>query len=609
MTGQEAAVGQKKSRFIVGITFTVTSCILAIVIVGVGVVSFQQWRSAKQAADAAMAHNADLVVSQVERLVAQFLSPAEAFVQGMAAKTAAADWVDRGHMVPADVLTAALAAVPRVESAGMLYDDGTDVFAERTADGLNVRTADRREDPSFEALREFRATATAPSWSDPTYDSASKAPVLTVWRAVRKDGRYYGAWHADVTAADLSEQILQIGEGVGGTAFIIAGDDGMLAHPNLMSSHPDPEAGHPLAGVARIGDLVLEAFWDAGKDIRTADDRAARLSTVSFEVAGERYTGYLRRITRYGQQPWTVGVWFQSRDLEIFNKALRNGAIYAVLTILLTVLVAVAAGRVISRPIVNAARAVETVGRGDLESSVDLPPSRITELNELATAFNTMRHGMALFETYVPRSLVRKLMEMDSDEIQSVERDLTIMFTDIVGFTSISEGKSPAEVAKLVNEHFDLLGACVDKFGGTIDKYMGDGMMAFWGAPEEIDDQQVRACYCAMEMVDALERYNLGRRKEGLPLVRVRIGIHSGPALVGNIGAEGRMNYTVIGDTVNTCQRIENLGREVAQSKIATIVVSDAVARHLPASMPYVEVGQFQVKGREQPVVAYRLMT
>ena len=112
-----------------------------------------------------------------------------------------------------------------------------------------------------------------------------------------------------------------------------------------------------------------------------------------------------------------------------------------------------------------------------------------------------------------------------------------------------------------------------------------------------------------MAMVDALERDNHRRRGEGLPEVRVRIGIHTGPALVGNIGAAGRVNYTIIGDTVNTCQRIENLGREIDNSKTATILISDTVAKHIPFSMPYMHVGSFTVKGRDENVEAYRLMT
>ena len=111
-----------------------------------------------------------------------------------------------------------------------------------------------------------------------------------------------------------------------------------------------------------------------------------------------------------------------------------------------------------------------------------------------------------------------------------------------------------------------------------------------------------------MAMVDALERDNHRRGKEGLPPVKIRIGIHTGDALVGNIGAKGRVNYTIIGDTVNTCQRIESLGRDVDNRKAAPILISDSVARHLPASMPYLHVGSFTVKGRDEPVEVYQLV-
>jgi len=387
------------------------------------------------------------------------------------------------------------------------------------------------------------------------------------------------------------------------------GKDSVLAHPNLASQHPDVVPGKPSVDVSRVGDIILGNVWNAAAAIVEASDDQAKLLVAHADEGGETYTGFLRRVYDYGSEPWTLGVWFHSDPTGALSRSIMTSLLFGGVLILVSLVIAFIAGRLISEPIVRTAKAVESIGSGSILDADPLPPSSITELNDLARSFNAMRRGLAVFETYVPRSLVKRLVSMDDTKLESEERELTIMFTDIVGFTTISEGKSPAEVAELVNEHFDLMGKCVDQFGGTIDKYMGDGMMAFWGAPEEIDDPQVRACYCAMAIVDAIEKYNFARRKEGLPNVRVRIGIHSGPVLVGNIGATGRVNYTVIGDTVNTCQRIESLGREFTGRNLVTILVSDTVVKHLPASMPYVEVGSFSVKGREEPVVAYQIKT
>lgn len=595
--------GSASPRVLFGVTFTITTCILVIVAVGMVAVTWQQWDAAKQRTDELQHRNALLLMSQVESYLEQFLLPAEAYVQEMSSLPVLNDINN-----PA-LLSASLAAAPQIVEAGFLTVDGRDTVVERSDGALSFQTVERAGESAFEAGRQLRAMATTPRWDNPVYDPDAQASVVTVWQAVRRDGQYLGAWHASVSVAALSEAVTRIGDKFDGTAFVMFGANSVLAHPNLASQHPDAAPGHPGVDVNRVGDLVLDGIWAKALGIVEASDDQAELFVTSYDEGGDTYAGYLRRVYDYGSAPWTLGVWFHTDPAGVLYRSVMNSLLFGGLLILISLVVAFFAGRMISRPIVRTAKAVETIGSGDILKVPALPPSNIAELNDLARAFNAMRRGLAVFETYVPRSLVRRLVLMDDAKLESEERELTIMFTDIVGFTSISEGKSPAEVAELVNEHFDLMGKCVDQFGGTIDKYMGDGMMAFWGAPEEIDDPQVRACYCAMGIVDAIEKYNFARRKEGLPNVRVRIGIHSGPVLVGNIGAEGRVNYTVIGDTVNTCQRIESLGREVTGRNMVTILVSDTVVKHLPASMPYVEVGSFSVKGREEPVVAYQIKT
>jgi class 3 adenylate cyclase len=232
------------------------------------------------------------------------------------------------------------------------------------------------------------------------------------------------------------------------------------------------------------------------------------------------------------------------------------------------------------------------------------------ELDEAAGAFNLMLGGLHWFESYVPRKLVRRLMSETERTLLSEEREVTLMFSDIVGFTTMVENLPPAETADFLNGHFALITSCVEAEGGTVDKYIGDAVMAFWGAPEHQADHAARACRAAQAVATALAHDNADRRRAGQPPVRIRIGLHTGPVVVGNIGAPDRVNYTVVGDTVNTCQRIEALGKSVAPADgDVTILMSEATRRELDPSFVTQSVGRHALKGRSAEIEVFRLKT
>ena len=188
------------------------------------------------------------------------------------------------------------------------------------------------------------------------------------------------------------------------------------------------------------------------------------------------------------------------------------------------------------------------------------------------------------------------------------ERVVTVLFTDIAGFTPLAENLSAQAIAEFLNHHFELIADCVEAEGGTIDKFIGDAVMAFWGAPEPQADHALRACRSARAIAACIATENRERQNRGAAPVKVRIGVHTGPVIVGNIGAPGRINYTVIGDTVNIAQRLEELAKElmtaddevVALASEATLVGLDTVA--LAES-----VGRHMLRGRRVAIEVYRL--
>ncbi len=182
------------------------------------------------------------------------------------------------------------------------------------------------------------------------------------------------------------------------------------------------------------------------------------------------------------------------------------------------------------------------------------------------------------------------------------------MFTDIVGFTALCEALPAREVAGLLNRHFTLVAACIEAEGGTVDKYVGDSVMAIWGAPERQADGPARAARAALAIERALAKENRLRQRRGQAPICLRVGIHSGPVVVGNIGSPGRINYTVVGDTVNTAKRLDELARDErdAHDEIA-ILVSGEIARHLEAGVHLDYLGLRQVRGRSRLIDVYAL--
>ena len=182
------------------------------------------------------------------------------------------------------------------------------------------------------------------------------------------------------------------------------------------------------------------------------------------------------------------------------------------------------------------------------------------------------------------------------------------MFTDIVGFTAMSSAMSGEDTAEFLNDHFEMVGAAVEAEGGTIDKFIGDALMAFWNAPEDQPDHAVRACRAALVIREALETENVRRRKQGLPPVRLRIGIHTGEVVVGNIGAPGRVNYTIVGDAVNVANRIEQLGRErTGSSGTVAILVSADTMKRASGSITGSEIGTRTLRGLDSDITIFEL--
>jgi len=234
--------------------------------------------------------------------------------------------------------------------------------------------------------------------------------------------------------------------------------------------------------------------------------------------------------------------------------------------------------------------------------------SHINEINILSEAISTMRNGLRAFKKYVPADLVRLLIVEGKGEkgaeIGGKERDITIMFTDIQNFTQITEEIQPEELMTHLCDYFDELTNIIKSHNGTIDKYIGDAIMAFWNAPIADEMHSLNACQAAIDIQARLELLNAEWKKQGKPQFITRIGIATGKALVGNIGSYNRLNYTVLGDTVNEASRLEVLNKVYGTG----IIISEKLKNNIASDFFLRKLDCVVVKGKSHSSFIYEII-
>ncbi len=284
---------------------------------------------------------------------------------------------------------------------------------------------------------------------------------------------------------------------------------------------------------------------------------------------------------------------------------LRN---YLLLTSLLALvgatLLALWIARDVSRPVLALAEHTKIIAAGDYARRIDL--HRVDELGQLATAFNAMSAGLAerdrvrdLLDKNVSPEVAAQLLR-DGAALGGEEREVTILFADLRGFTTMSEKFQPRELLTLLNRYLDRMSAEIERHGGVIDKFVGDAIMALFGAPVAQSDAPDRALAAALAMERALADLNREFAAEGRPPLGIGIGINTARVIAGNMGSQRRLNYSVIGDGVNVAARLESLTRTVEyRTNIVTSAATVAACRTRPNARP---LGHVLVKGRVEPV-------
>jgi class 3 adenylate cyclase len=239
----------------------------------------------------------------------------------------------------------------------------------------------------------------------------------------------------------------------------------------------------------------------------------------------------------------------------------------------------------------------------DVNEHIDFK-SNITEVNDMIEATDKVKTGLRSFAKYVPDKVVKQLITQGKDAKIGGEKEyVTILFSDIEGFTSISENNDVHEVVTSLNEYFDIYVKCLEESGATVDKFIGDAVMAFWNAPNKVENHEFVSVKTAMEIVKEIDNLNQKWKSEGKKFTfKTRIGINSGEVIVGNIGSTNRINYTVTGDPVNLASRLEAANKQYNTK----ILVSESIYNKTNNLIDYYYIDTVKVKGKEVYVKVYQ---
>lgn len=390
----------------------------------------------------------------------------------------------------------------------------------------------------------------------------------------------------------VSQFLSQLTIGKTAGAFILDRTGTVIASPDPDADETTPlKADHPLLPIA------VAAIHQAGSGYDPDKGQAYRLRISHDEKA---YAAVLTPISFPG---WSlVTVVPESEFLGPVQKTIRRLLVGLVILIgAAGFLSAWLSQRLIAAPIIRVVEEIKHIERFDLDK-VERHPSRLTEIENLSGAIADMALGLAAFRKYIPADLVKRLVGEGAEaKLGGAVRPMSVMFVDMAGFTGISE-RMGDRIIPLLSRYFDLISAEVQTHGGTIDKFIGDAVMAFWGAPASNPHHAIDCCRAALSCQRAIRTCNL---VDDLgQIIKIRIGINSGEILVGNIGSEVRLNYTVIGDAVNIASRLEGANKIYGSE----IIIGPETRRLAGEAISVRALDQITVHGRTGGLEIYELL-
>ena len=605
---------------------TLVSGVMALILLVAAATGFSAYGSSKRALASLWRGLAGQVAENITDKTLRFLEPAVPYVEltERLAQQGRIDPENRADLL--EYFKAAIEANPEFTWASYGDETGTYMAAYRASDN-SIEGTWRDQIPErkttiwrdfspgpegrFRPLREkdehydprtrswYKGALAAPAgggfWGEPFLFTSRKQPGFFFSRRFEKNGKVRGVFAVQYETKYLSEFLHKIALGQKGRVYVVTRGGQVVGHPYgdvlAMNERGEPDIAH----ADHHPDAMLRGAWKAW-----SHDHAERFSFGD-------YLGLAHEFPKHSGINFVVlGVAPQD---DFFGEARRQAmigvAISGVCLLLAIVFGAFLATR-ISRALREMSDEMEEIGRFELhDHKLQSQRSILREVNVMGEAAARMKSSLRSFGKYVPTRLVKELMQSGKEAVLGGnKKTLTILFCDIAGFTTISEQMAPEALVAALAEYFAGASDAVHENGGTVDKFIGDAVMAFWGAPQDIDDAPMRACKAALALQAKVHAMSARWQAQGRPRFEVRIGINTGECIVGNIGSLSRMNYTAMGDSVNLASRLEGLNKVYGTKIMLGETTAAAVrGRMLLRSLDFVAV-----KGKHTASVVHELV-
>lgn len=433
--------------------------------------------------------------------------------------------------------------------------------------------------------------------SDPDIFAALGLIGFTVASPFYVDGKLAGVAAADITLDGLGTYLGERKISPGTVSYILDHQGRVIAASDLSKTYANNEGRLELRHITSLDDDLPAMAWSV---------RPRKSEDMYFFTHGGR--DYIASITTLPQEFGKRWQLFVITPVSDFTGTFQHNnirlAVFGLLAIVVQIIIIYFLTSVVSSPLERMAFKVGKIQEigGDQLPSVR---SSIREIAVLSKAIDTLDAAVKSFAAFVPMGLVTQLLQSEQKlELGGHSRFLTIFFSDLESFSTLSEEIPSQELLLRVSAYLELVTKTVNQEHGTIDKFIGDGVMAFWGAPALLDDHAWRSCVAALRIQRGMDTLNERWRAQELKPLNVRIGIHSDAVLVGNIGSRERMSYTVMGDGVNVAARLEGINKEFH----TRICISHNVFKEAGERLCVRPIDDVIVKGRRSKVPIYELV-
>lgn len=450
-------------------------------------------------------------------------------------------------------------------------------------------------------------------WTNVYIFATDNMPGFSCASPVYDDGgNLLGVVCIDIGILDLSLYLGNISTTAHSRLFIYDNDNQIIAKPMkaddpidiLLNVYPGADGSNTynMKNVDDPADPIIAEAFKYSINRENPDD------IYSFKLNNKNYFCKVDSISLDSDLSMNIGMVIPDED--IMGNVYRNNKtvlIISICVILVAIIISIVISSLISRPMKTLSDEMNNISTLDIEEEDEDIDSGIKEIDTMVYSFQGMKQGLLNFKKYVPSDLVAMLIKNNQNaEIGGKRQTLTLMFSDIENFTGITEKTSPEEMVNRLYVYFSLLAHTITDNKGTIDKYIGDSIMAFWGAPIEIDVKLHAKLACLSALICQMQGNNLSAtwKREGKPAFRTRFGIHTGEVVVGNMGSDERINYTVLGDNVNLASRLEGLNKYYGTE----IIVSSTTHNLVKDEFEFRVLDKITVKGKTQPIFIYELL-